>query len=177
MAPSPATEQLAEIAYQVAYNKHKSHVSAEKKKSKWLNIPAFLVTLVHANQNEVIQDAACSPYDALPFVPPETERQLEDVSPSALRGPAYRCYGSLKYNYIQCSLTFSCCLRPILIVCGCLCRSSELSIESTLRRYWKQMGDRSSHSHASVSEASRSGTHRSSGSFGHGGWYPECFFQ
>ena len=84
MAPSPATEQLAEIAYQVDYNKHESHVSAEKKKSKWSTIPAFLVTLAHANQKEVIQeDATCSPHDVLPFVPPETERQLEDVSPSA----------------------------------------------------------------------------------------------
>jgi hypothetical protein len=86
MAPSPATKQLAEIAYQVDYNKHESHVSAENKKSKWLTVPAFLVTLAHANQKEVIQDdATCSPHDVLPFAPPETERQLEDVSsPSAI---------------------------------------------------------------------------------------------
>ena len=86
MAPSPATEQLAEIAYQVDYNKKESHVSAENKKSKWLAIPAFLVTLVHANQEEVViqDDTTCSPHDVLPFVAPETERQLEDVSPSAL---------------------------------------------------------------------------------------------
>jgi hypothetical protein len=90
MSPSPATTQLAEIAYHVAYHNTKSHSSADTKKSKWLTIPAFLVTVVHANQqahdhDDVIHEAdaataTSSPYDPRPFVPPATERQLEDYA-------------------------------------------------------------------------------------------------
>jgi hypothetical protein len=88
LAFSPTAEQLAEISYQVTLAKTESAPNAEAKRKKWLDIPAFLVTLVHENQQIPIIDGTSttttttttSPYQALPYTPPETEKQLEDVS-------------------------------------------------------------------------------------------------
>lgn len=74
---SQAAQSVAEIAYQVAANT-KSISVAENKRAKWSEIPAFLVTLVHRNQKPVHNSSDV--YKALPYSPPETERQLEDVS-------------------------------------------------------------------------------------------------
>jgi hypothetical protein len=75
---SQSAQSVAEIAYQVAANTRSIPV-AERKRQKWSEIPAFLVTLVHENQSAPIRDHA-EAYQALPYSPPETERQLEDVS-------------------------------------------------------------------------------------------------
>jgi hypothetical protein len=89
LAFSPTAEQLAEISYQVTtLTKTESAPNAKAKRKKWLDIPAFLVTLVHENQQIPIIDGTSttttttttSPYQALPYTPPETEKQLEDVS-------------------------------------------------------------------------------------------------
>ena len=77
LSPSTACSTLADIAYQV--NLHKSPQVAEAKRQKWLKIPAFLVTLVHDNQ-PIMQHNSDDLYELLPYVPPESERQLEDVS-------------------------------------------------------------------------------------------------
>jgi hypothetical protein len=58
---------------------------ARKKREKWLQIPAFLVALVHNNQNPTTKEIGGSNdddaiYDPLEYVPPNSERQLEDVS-------------------------------------------------------------------------------------------------
>jgi hypothetical protein len=82
LATSQAAETLAEISFQATLNKTNSRPSAQTKRDKWLGIPAFLVTLVHDNQSPVNVDSSTVtfPYDALPYTPPETEQQLEDVS-------------------------------------------------------------------------------------------------
>lgn len=117
-ASSETAQQLAEITYQVTLaktaskftvdsdddddddminnksnNNHNNNngggiANAEGKRQKWLQIPAFLVTLVHNNQSPVDIDnddeatatTMSLPYVALPYEPPQTERQLEDVS-------------------------------------------------------------------------------------------------
>jgi len=98
LAPSPATERLAEIAYHVTLN-HKSEEKAQKKRDKWRQIPAFLVAImrpsIRKEQNERdgrrVDDrssSACTTsksdtenlYEPLPFVPLQTERETEDVS-------------------------------------------------------------------------------------------------
>lgn len=80
LASSSAAQQLAEISYQVALKKTNSPPSAESKRKKWLGIPAFLVTLVHKNQaSQTIFEDTFS-FEPLPYMPPESEQQLEDVS-------------------------------------------------------------------------------------------------
>jgi hypothetical protein len=82
LAGSLAAQQLAEISYQVTLLSNSSVSSApnaEAKRKKWLEIPAFLVTLVHENQSSSVCTTS-TPYEPLPYTPPETERQLEDVS-------------------------------------------------------------------------------------------------
>lgn len=78
-ADSKAANELAEIAYQTSLSK--SHPVAERKRQKWLQIPAFLVAVVHENQSIPLENLEESDqYQGLPYVPPGTEQQLEDVS-------------------------------------------------------------------------------------------------
>jgi hypothetical protein len=76
---SQSAERLADICYQVTL-RQKSEPVARKKREKWARIPAFLVALVHDNQHAVDAHECDDPYDQLTFVPPMTNRQLEDVS-------------------------------------------------------------------------------------------------
>ena len=81
LAGSSTAKQLADISYHVTLKKTDSPPNAESKRQKWLEIPAFLVALVHQNQQALDDDSSTADaYRALPYVPPETERQLEDVS-------------------------------------------------------------------------------------------------
>ncbi|CAJ1937291.1 unnamed protein product [Cylindrotheca closterium] len=97
MNSSSSADQVAEIAYQVAARTRSVPV-ARKKKEKWSQIPAFLVTLVHKNQKAVLSDSSSGgssssssrsdtvdeisdgTFEPLPYAPPETERQLEDYA-------------------------------------------------------------------------------------------------
>jgi hypothetical protein len=76
---SLAAQHLAELSYQVTLSSSSSAPNAEAKRKKWLEIPAFLVTLVHENQSSSVSTTT-TPYEPLPYAPPETDRQLEDVS-------------------------------------------------------------------------------------------------
>jgi nitroreductase len=88
-------EQLANICCHVTLQrklpKDPEHAEslAASKRDKWASIPAYLVTLVdqskrgEAEENEESTDHL-GDYEELPFVPPRTERQLEDVSRIAL---------------------------------------------------------------------------------------------
>lgn len=78
MSDSSAARELGEIVYQVSA-RTKSVPVGEKKKEKWSQIPAYLVAIVHENQSALKIDETAK-FDALPYAPPETERQLEDVS-------------------------------------------------------------------------------------------------
>jgi nitroreductase len=87
LAPSSSTQRLADIAARVVFAKKSksdprfAQAHADRKRDKWNRIPAFLVALV-ANQSPV-QDAVDGDdddYAPLEFSPPQTERQLEDVS-------------------------------------------------------------------------------------------------
>ena len=83
LAGSQAAATLADIAYQVSLRKTGSEPNAASKRRKWLQIPAFLVTLVHENQDsmKVLESSlGLDEYDLMTYLPPETERQLEDVS-------------------------------------------------------------------------------------------------
>lgn len=82
MAGSEAAKKLARIAYEVSLREKGSVPNAESKQRKWLRISGFLVALVHENQGEAKINHASSDqdeYDLLPYLAPETERQLEDV--------------------------------------------------------------------------------------------------
>ncbi|CAB9496166.1 Nitroreductase [Seminavis robusta] len=82
IAPSPATERLAEIAYHVTLQKPSAtEQTAEKKQAKWSSIPAFLVATVQSeSQLHPDNDNTVGMYQALPFVPPQTEREMEDYA-------------------------------------------------------------------------------------------------
>ena len=80
MASSPTAGRLAEISYQVALADTKKIAIAEAKRGKWLGFSAFLVTLVHENQTSIDASSTTPPYKPLPYVPPGSETQLEDVS-------------------------------------------------------------------------------------------------
>jgi hypothetical protein len=140
-ASSQTAIQLADICYHVTLfhkknsnnNNNCSVETAERKRQKWLDIPAFLVTLVHDNQTTVLttttttttttatttmytdddlqvssssgnsrsssSSSSSNLYQALPFVPPTTERQLEDVSNYAtLHGEIVRGGGDGRCN-------------------------------------------------------------------------------
>ena len=86
LAPSAATRQLAEIASQVVYQKKKhkdpphAQAHADRKLLKWNQIPAFLVTLVQDNQeHQPFSTNDDHKYEPMDYMPPTTERQLEDV--------------------------------------------------------------------------------------------------
>ena len=94
IAPSPATERLADIAYHVMYRKKKSVSLAEKKRDKWRAIPAFLVAIVQSKDHDLYPsvdefsttsrdgngDDEKRLYQPLPFASVTTPRELEDVS-------------------------------------------------------------------------------------------------
>jgi len=81
LAGSTSAQQLADIAYHVTLQKTGSHPNAESKRQKWLDIPGYLVTLLHENHSGFEEkDLVGDPYKALPYVAPETERQLEDYA-------------------------------------------------------------------------------------------------
>jgi hypothetical protein len=81
ISPSAATDRLAEIAYYCALQKpNATEISAEKKRAKWQQIPAFLITMVTAKERLYPEDLDTGLYHQLPFVPLQTERALEDVS-------------------------------------------------------------------------------------------------
>jgi hypothetical protein len=80
-------EELSEIAYQVTFQRRLAKDPegaqhfAERKKVKWATqVPAYIVTLVENQPDQEPEANDCGPYGELPFVPPRTERQLEDVS-------------------------------------------------------------------------------------------------
>jgi hypothetical protein len=96
VSSSQAAQRLADIAYHITLRKkNSSEQVAQRKRDKWLSIPAFLVTIVHENQNQ--QQAGddhhqddnatngdkkldvVDPYEVLKYMPPSTDRQLEDV--------------------------------------------------------------------------------------------------
>lgn len=81
LAGSRTAQQLADISYHVTLRKTDSPPNAESKRQKWLEIPGFLVALVHQNQM-ALEDCSSTDdaYRALPYMPPETERQLEDYA-------------------------------------------------------------------------------------------------
>ena len=90
IAPSLATDHLAEIAYHVTFQKSHSKPNAEKKRRKWSQIPAFLVAMVRAEDPLYSEDSDTTAtsreddqrYKPLDFVPLQTEREMEDVSHS-----------------------------------------------------------------------------------------------
>jgi nitroreductase len=96
IAPSERTCQLSEIAYQTTLKKKLgslSHGAPEderiaiqesvaKKRQKWDQIPAFLVTLV-ASEHKLVSEATTAsmdPYEPIAFQPPTSERELEDYA-------------------------------------------------------------------------------------------------
>lgn len=94
ISPSRKTERLAEIAYYVniqqqienasspGSNEEMMNERAQNKRTKWRNIPAYLVALVEGEtmvaDPEEIKNA--NAYDQLPYVAPKTERELEDYA-------------------------------------------------------------------------------------------------
>lgn len=95
ISPSATTEALADVCYHVSVRRMRERqkgseatllAEAERKRTRWRNIPAFLVASVGGMPDQVgalesnAKDADGSEYAELPFIPPATERQLEDVS-------------------------------------------------------------------------------------------------
>jgi len=82
IAPSQATERLAEIAYQVDLRHKqpgKSTKSAERKRDKYSQIPAFLVTTVSEDSLDTDLESVSDEYDLLPYTPP-SEEALDDYA-------------------------------------------------------------------------------------------------
>ncbi len=78
LAPSESTQQLAEIAFQVSLRKS-SVEEAERKRHKWQQIPAFLVTLVDQGDS-MVPEYQNDRYEPLPYVAPASELALEDYA-------------------------------------------------------------------------------------------------
>jgi hypothetical protein len=120
IAPSASTQRLAEIVYHVTLRKQRSNTAttttslrsskeqdddawaeqvAQQKRAKFLQVPAFLVTVVSNNQAPTVTTAAAEddsmvdPYQPLAFVPPSDERQLEDVRV---------CHMIIYYSFVAC---------------------------------------------------------------------------
>jgi len=80
LAPSAATDRLAEIAYRVALagSDHSDGSMANEIWNHWRSVPAFLVALSSSmEKDQMHQQAVADPYEALPFQPPRTARALE----------------------------------------------------------------------------------------------------
>ena len=92
-------KELLDICFQVALQRQGSVQSAQQKRHKWSQIPAFVLVTVENQPPQVVlveshpskqitndedkkEDSSHTfgPYDTLPFAPPQTELQLEDVS-------------------------------------------------------------------------------------------------
>ena len=80
VAPSISTERLADIAYNVNLRKGKNEEKAQQKRDKWSQIPAFLVATVQEESLYENYIETLNEYDQLPYVPPQTERALEDYA-------------------------------------------------------------------------------------------------
>mmetsp|Transcript_7492 Transcript_7492/g.17834 ORF Transcript_7492/g.17834 Transcript_7492/m.17834 type:complete len:377 (-) Transcript_7492:86-1216(-) len=97
IAPSAATEALADVCYHVSVRRMREKqkgsektllAEAERKRDRWRNIPAFLVAAVGGMPDQVPSDSHASHqkerseymYAELPFVPPQTELQLENYA-------------------------------------------------------------------------------------------------
>ncbi|GKZ00604.1 hypothetical protein MPSEU_001012600 [Mayamaea pseudoterrestris] len=96
VAPSDKTHRLADIAYNTHLRKKLSslrpnaseaersaiHSNVEKKREKWDQMPAFLVTLVNSTHSLVGigLPVAADPYQPLDYSPPISERELEDYA-------------------------------------------------------------------------------------------------
>uniref|UniRef100_A0A7S3L5S3 Nitroreductase domain-containing protein n=1 Tax=Amphora coffeiformis TaxID=265554 RepID=A0A7S3L5S3_9STRA len=80
VAPTESTERLANIAYNVALRKGKNEEKAEKKRDKWSQIPAFLVATVEEESLYENDLETLNEYDQLPYIPPQSERALEDYA-------------------------------------------------------------------------------------------------
>lgn len=97
IAPSAATEALANVCYHVSVRRMREKqkgsektllAEAERKRDRWRSIPAFLVASVGGMPDQVPPEAHAlceeegSEYAQLPFVPPQTELQLENYAAS-----------------------------------------------------------------------------------------------
>ena len=91
IAPSAATEALANVCYHVSVRSMREKqkgsektllAEAERKRDRWRSIPAFLVASVGGMPDQVPPEAHASEYAQLPFVPPQTELQLENYAAS-----------------------------------------------------------------------------------------------
>jgi nitroreductase len=91
IAPSVRTERLAEIAYRTSLHQVKGqglskeqimdkNSAAQRKREKWSRIPAFLVATVEEEGSLESDLESLNEYDQLPYVPPQTERALEDYA-------------------------------------------------------------------------------------------------
>lgn len=92
LGETTASTALAEIAYQRTLRKKlqtdpmHAQEYANRKRTRWESIPAFLVTLVQHQPSQVVPDHSTHEgeeeylYSELDFVPPVTERQLEDYA-------------------------------------------------------------------------------------------------
>ena len=108
--PSESIHELANVVYDFQLTVKKCNTAvAERKRQRWNSIPAYLVALLrnqpnqlkvnqsyqdndnnnddddegdskYQRSNDSTNETAASPYDELPFVPPQTEQQLQDVS-------------------------------------------------------------------------------------------------
>ena len=96
-------KDLLDICFQVALQRQGSIQSAQQKRDKWSQIPAFVLVTVENQPPQVLLETNPSPknshnyddhgdvnntfgpYDTLPFTPPQTELQLEDVSIQKIR--------------------------------------------------------------------------------------------
>lgn len=95
---SQTSRKLADISYHMTFLRSGSKHHAESERKKWLGIPAYLVAIVRNNQKQengsllIISSSDASvavrkertlegsmEYHALPYHPPDTERQLLDV--------------------------------------------------------------------------------------------------
>jgi len=95
IAPSATTEALADVCYHVSVRRMREKqkgsektllAEAERKRYRWRNIPAFLVASVGGMPDQIPSDTHApyqeegSEYAELPFVPPQTELQLENYA-------------------------------------------------------------------------------------------------
>lgn len=79
IAPSESTQRLADIAFHVSLRK-KTTEEAERKRQKWQQIPAFLITLVEGGNETVLPENAKDMYEPLDYVPPSSNLALEDYA-------------------------------------------------------------------------------------------------
>ena len=162
MASSQSAQTLAEISYQITLNKSSSSQPvAERKRQKWLEIPAFLVALIHDNQDPsstLVVTCDKEAFQELPFMPPKTERQLEDVSSIFF---FFSMWFSAFVFIISCKKISNLESYHTILVCCSVCGDSKCAIELTRRRNWKQMGNWADGVYSSLSRIGGCKTNRS----------------